>query len=278
MALPRLQVRGRIGRVQWRRLFVTGGSGYLGSHIVNGPASDGWNLIAPSSGSLDLRFNTSVDAVIGDWRPTAIIHTAYRRDDRASIVDASRHVARAANKHGARLVHVSSDAIFAGRAWAYVESDPPTPIHQYGIDKADAEQAVLSECPNAVVVRTSLLIGQSQLSPHEVAVRDAITGRKDIRFFSDEFRNPAIVDDVAAACVELATRSEITGTLHVAGPDCMSRAELATRIAKRHDWDPDKLRFTTHEEADVVRPDRVELDSTYARSLGIGVRGPRSWD
>jgi dTDP-4-dehydrorhamnose reductase len=259
-------------------LFVTGGHGYLGRHILTGPASEGWNLIAPSSSSLDLRYRSSVDAVIGDWKPSAIIHTAYRRDDRASIVDASRNVALAADKHGAHLVHVSTDAVFAGRAWAYVESDPPTPVHQYGVDKTDAENAVLAACPGAVVVRTSLLIGQTHLSTHETEVRDAISGRSDVHFFTDEYRCPALVDDVAAVLVELAIRREITGRLHVAGPDLMSRAELAERIARRHDWDPRKLRFRTLEESGLTRPTRVELDSSLARSLGLGVRGPRSWE
>jgi len=260
-----------------RRLFVTGGLGYLGRHILNGSASRYWNLIAPSSESLDLRFATSVDAVIGDWRPHAIIHTAYRRNDRSTIVEASYNVAVAAAKIKTRLVHVSTDAVFAGRPWAYTEQDPPTPITDYGVDKTDAERAVLEACPDAVVVRSSLLVGTTEMSVHEQAVRDAVSGRSDIRFFTDELRCPALVDDFAAALVELAERPEITGVLHLAGPDPLTRAELATVIAKRHDWDSEKLRFTSIEEAGLTRPGWVELDSSLARSHGIAVRGPLSW-
>lgn len=262
---------------QWRRLFVTGGLGYLGRHIVNGPPSDRWNVIAPSSEALDLRFRDSVRSVIGDWRPTAIIHTAYRKDDRETIVDASRNVAIAAAETGARLVHVSSDAVFGGRAWPYVESDPPTPVNQYGVDKADAEVAVLETCPTAVVVRISLLVGRNELSTHEQKVRSVISGSSDMRFFTDAIRCPAIVDDVAAALVDLAERPQLHGVVHLGGPDALSRAQLATMTAKRHDWDEEKLRFATIDEIGTATPGRVELDSSHARSFGIAVRGPRSW-
>lgn len=264
-------------KYQRRRLFVTGGMGYLGRHILNGPASENWNLIAPSSESLDLRYRDSVRAVIDDWDPNAIIHTAYRRNDRAAIVDASRNVAEAAERTGARLVHISTDAVFAGRAWPYTEDDPPTPIHDYGTDKADAELAVLDACPTAVVVRTSLLVGSGTMSPHEIAVRDAVSGRSDIEFFTDEIRCPILVDDFAKALVVLAERRDVTGVLHLGGPDALTRAELATLIVRHHDWDGEKLRFTTAAGQGLVRPGHVELDSTKAARLGLVVRGPKSW-
>lgn len=281
MRRPSLPGRDQLARLQpgqnWRRLFVTGGLGYLGGHILNGPASERWNLIAPSSQALDLRYRDSVRSVIADWKPNAIIHTAYRRDDRESIVQASRNVAEAAAKSGARLVHVSSDAVFGGRAWAYTESDPVTPVNDYGIDKADAEAAVLDACPDAVVIRLSLLIGKNEMSGHELNVRKAITGHSDMSFFTDAIRCPAIVDDVADALVELADRRDVHGVLHLAGPEPLSYAELATLTAKNHDWDEEKLEFTTIDESGLAVPSRVELDCSLARSLGIAVRGPSAW-
>ena len=41
-------------------LFVTGASGFLGRHLVNGPASADWEIVAPSSTSLDLRNRDAV--------------------------------------------------------------------------------------------------------------------------------------------------------------------------------------------------------------------------
>lgn len=257
-----------------RRLFVTGGSGFLGRHIVNGPASQSWEVIAPGSGSADLRHRDTILAMVRDWKPAAIVHTAYRKDDRASIVDASGHVAEAAVAVGARLVHVSSDAVFAGQIAAYTELDPPSPVNDYGRDKADAEAVVADVDPGAVIVRTSLIYGSDEPSVHERAVRDAIAGRSSTTFFTDEIRSPVMVGDLAASLVDLATMPEVRGLLHLGGPQALSRATLAVMTAGRHGWDESLLRFSTIAESGLTRPSKVVLDSRRARSYGIAVRGP----
>jgi len=256
------------------RLFVTGATGFLGRHIVTGPASEPWEIVAPGSGSVDLRYRDTIIDTVRDWKPTAIIHTAYRRGDRASIVDASAHVAEAATAVGARLVHVSTDAIFKGQIAPYTELDPPSPVHDYGRDKADAEALVARLDPGAVIVRTSLLYGTDELSAHERAVRDAISGRTATAFFTDEIRSPVLVVDLAASLVDLAAMPELTGVLHLGGPTALSRAELAVTTARRHGWDESRLRFSSIAESGMSRPSKVVLDSSRARAHGLAVRGP----
>jgi dTDP-4-dehydrorhamnose reductase len=256
------------------RLFVTGGGGFLGRHIVNGPAGKGWEIVAPSSQSVDLCNADSVRSAIGDWKPTTIVHTAYRKDDRASIVDATRNVAEAAERHGVRLVHVSTDALFRGRLAPYRENDEPTPVTDYGRYKAEAERIVATTTREAIIVRTSLLYGSHELSGHELAVRDVITGRSTMAFFTDEIRSAVMVDDVAVALVQLAERSDLVGLLHLGGPEPLSRAELAIRTARRHGWDESKLTFSTLEGSGLVRPSRVVLDSSLATSYGFSLRSP----
>lgn len=257
-----------------RRLFVTGGSGFLGRHIVNGPASAGWEIVAPSSRAVDLRNADTIASIIDDWKPTAIIHTAYRKDDRASIVDATRNIAESAARHRCRLIHVSSDALFRGRLAPYTEADRPTPITDYGRHKAEAEALVAAIVPDALIVRTSLLFGLGQLSGHELAVRHVISGRSDMAFFTDEIRSAVIVDDVAAALVRVAQLGDLQGYLHLGGPEPLSRAELAVRTARRRGWDPSKLTFSTLADSGLVRPSRVVLDSSLAASHGLQLRSP----
>jgi dTDP-4-dehydrorhamnose reductase len=268
----------RPSRRTQRLLFVTGGTGYLGRHVVKCADAARWEIIAPDSQGLDLRNAVSVRSHLRDWRPAAIIHTAYRRTDRTSTVDATLHIAEAAADIGARLVHVSSDLVFRGGMSRLNEHDPPSPVDEYGRNKADAELVVASTCPNSVIVRTSLLVGGHALSNHEAAVSDVIGGRSAMTFFTDEIRCPVLVDDLAAALLELVVRPDLTGVLHLTGPDAMSRAELAVRIARHHGWDPMRLRFGTLAESGLARPARVVLDSSLAREHGLAVRGPCSWD
>lgn len=256
-------------------LLVTGGSGFLGRHLVNRAPSARWAIVAPSSASMDIRRRDSTIAAIKDWKPRAVVHLAYRPDDRSTIVDGSRNVADGAHAAGARLVHVSSDLVFRGRAAPYTERDEPSPLADYGRNKADAERAVASACPGAVIVRTSLLYGTDELAPWQHDIRRALVPgpeHQPFTFFTDEIRCPAHAGDVAGALTDLAGRRDVSGPLHVAGPDGVSRADLARTMARWMGLDPGGLVTGTIAEAGLVRPARIVLDTTLAASLGITCR------
>ena len=157
-------------------LFVTGGRGFVGHHLVNGPASDGWEIIAPGKTSFDIRNRDLAMAQIVGWRPDAVIHLAYDKSDGRTIIDGSRNVAEAAAACGARLVHMSTDMVFAGQIAPYTEADPPRPITDYGRQKLAAEEYVAAFAPDAVIVRTSLVIGTDRLSPLQKDVEMSVRG------------------------------------------------------------------------------------------------------
>jgi dTDP-4-dehydrorhamnose reductase len=256
-------------------MLVTGGSGFLGRHLTTGHASDRWELIAPSSSSMDItRRDSTIDAIT-DWRPAAVVHLAYRKGERQSIVNGSRHVAEAAAACGARLVHMSTDVIFPGRAAPYTEADRPFPTIDYGRDKRDAEDAVVLACPTAVIIRTSLLYGTSQLGHVQLDVQRALSTGRDrhpMTFFTDEYRCPVHAADVANAIAELAARPDIIGPLNVAGPAALSRSEFARATATWMGHDPNRLLTSTIAEAGVVRPARIVLDTSKAKALGLTCR------
>ncbi|MGK0274500.1 MAG: dTDP-4-dehydrorhamnose reductase [Ilumatobacter sp.] len=256
-------------------MLVTGGSGFLGRHLTTGNASNRWELIAPSSSSMDITRRDSTIEAITDWRPTAVVHLAYRKGDRQSIVNGSRHVAEAAAVCGARLVHMSTDVIFPGRAAPYTEADRPFPTIDYGRDKRDAEDAVMLACPTAVMIRTSLLYGTSQLGHVQLDVQRALSTGSDrhpMTFFTDEYRCPVHAADVSNAIAELATRPGIIGPLNVAGPEALSRSEFARATATWMGHDPNRLLTSTIAEAGAVRPARIVLDTGKAIALGITCR------
>ena len=65
---------------------------------------------------------------------------------------------------------------------------------------------------------------------------------------------------------------DISGPLHVAGPDALSRAEFAMRTARLLGLDPSLVRTATLEASGLVRPGRVVLDSSRAAELDIHCR------
>jgi dTDP-4-dehydrorhamnose reductase len=250
-------------------LFVTGGTGYLGSELVR--------LAAPAHPRIEVRDREAVRRAFEELRPSAVIHTAYRQDDPTVNVQGSAAVAAAASEVGARLIHISTDLVFDGKqAEPYTEDDEPHPVDDYGRSKLEAERRVLDLHPEALVIRTSLLVGRRQPGRQERAILEAARGEREIAFFDDEWRSPILVSDLAAALLEL-VELDVTGLLHVAGAEPINRYELACVVAAAHRLPTDRLRRGSLAEAGLERPANCVLDSSRARALLstdlAGVRG-----
>jgi dTDP-4-dehydrorhamnose reductase len=215
------------------RLFVTGLAGLLGSELAERARRAGWDVagsVFERSGPagveavrVDVRDEDAVRAALTG--ADVVVHTVYRQDgpDAETItVDGSAVVARAAP---ARLIHLSSDVIFSGVLERPLrEDDPPDPVTGYGRLKARAEELVLCERPDALLLRTSLIYRGDGSSRHEQMARSGAS------FFDDELRSPVQVGDLAEAILELATL-DLAGPLHVAGADGLSRLDFARLIA-----------------------------------------------
>lgn len=265
------------------RLFVTGLGGYVGRALAATASSSadlelsGTVRSRPAPAGLrtfaiDVRDEDAVAGAIARIRPDAVVHTAYLRegDEAWSInVDGSAAVARAAQAAGARLVHLSSDVVFAGDLDRPLrEDDPLAPVSAYGSSKAAAEAAVADACPEAVLVRTSLIYGGAEPSSYERAALDQAQ-----TFYADEVRCPVVAGDLAAAIVELAALPALRGPLHVAGPDAVTRLEFAQLIAAARGGDPGAVRGGTRPPG---RPGDLRLDCSRARSLlRVRLRGVR---
>ncbi|GAA2001347.1 sugar nucleotide-binding protein [Nocardiopsis rhodophaea] len=209
-------------------------------------------------------------------RPVVVINAAYQQSDWASTAHGAAHVALAAAAVGARLVHVSSDAVFSGAAVRYDETAAPDPTTPYGAAKAAAETAIQAVSPAAVIARTSLVIGDGG-SHHERRVHALVTGEITGVLFTDEVRCPVHVSDLAAALLEFASTRHV-GIRHVAGVDAVSRHELGTLIARRDGLDPDALPAGRQADAVLPRPLDVRLDCTRTqRRLSTTLRGARQF-
>lgn len=226
----------------------------------------GHDVTGTSSADLDITDRAAVLALTAATRPDVVVNCAYRADSWAICADGAAHVALAAREAGARLVHLSTDALHAGRPAPYLDADEPTPVHRYGAAKAAAETAVAAIDPGAVLVRTSLIIGDDRSKQVRLAL-DLTTGRRPGALFADEIRCPVAVRDLAAAVLELAG-SGWSGLINVAGPEALSRAELGRLIAAAHGLDPDAVPVSTIAEGGLgARPADVRLDSSRAAGL-----------
>ena len=88
-----------------------------------------------------------------------------------------------------------------------------------------------------------------------------------VALFTDEYRSPVRIEDLAAALVELVEHN-YRGVLHVAGPERLSRYELGLRIAAYHGREPSPgiLRGTVAGSG-LIRPRDCTLDIALARRI-----------
>ncbi|HWS38735.1 MAG TPA: sugar nucleotide-binding protein [Actinoplanes sp.] len=268
-------------------LLVIGGSGLLGQEITRQARDTGATVGATfhqrgGSGPgiawepLDIRNRGDVLALVRRCRPATIINTAFLQTDWVTTADGAMHVAAAAAATGSRLVHVSSDAVFSGHRARYDETCPPDPATPYGAAKAAAETAVKGLVPDAVIARTSLIIGGGA-SHHEKLVYALASGAAAGVLFADDVRCPVHVGDLAAALLELG-RSQHTGVHHVAGADAVSRHELGVLIARRDGLDHTRLPSGLRAETGPAGALEVRLDCTTTQArLDTRLRGAREF-
>ena len=266
---------------------MVGGSGFLGLEIIRQAGLGGHSVAAtfysrvPAVAgvdwrALDIRHRSDVTALVLEAEPDVIINAAYQKLDWATTAEGGMHVALAAAAAGARLVHVSSDAVFSGTKARYDETHVPDPTTPYGAAKAAAETAIKGITPAAVVARTSLIIGDGD-SQHERHVHALAAGSLTGALFTDDVRCPAHVADLAAALLELAA-SPCAGIHHVAGTDAISRYELGVLIARRDGLDQATLPIGLRAGTGLPGPIAVRLDSTNTQArLNTRLRGAREF-
>ena len=277
-----------------KRVLVTGSSGFLGSHIARALQFNGFTVVgtsrrgsdSPSPGSrheimkCDLA-DASFMCVVDRAAPDAIVHAAAMADIRACEeqpdlavkvnVDATAALARWCRDRDARFVFISTDQVFSGeRSWSQ-EVDAANPIHVYGQTKADAEAAIDTLNARSTIARVSLVYGSSpsgRRSASEQIVNMIRAGDRP-QLFTDEFRTPILIDDVASAIVELLHAVKSPPIVHLAGPDRLSRYELGMRVAEAFHLDTSSIVGLRQDEVELKppRPKDLSLDTSLARQV-----------
>lgn len=222
------------------RILITGGSSYLGQHLV--PLATSSHTVAytfyqnnpalpAQSHQLDIRDETAVHNLIFTFQPEIIIHLAgsNQGSQMATVIrQGAGNVMWAAREVGARLIHLSTDAIFRGDAAPYDETAVPDPVNEYGRAKADAE-AIVQQHPNYLIARTSLVYGLQKMDHGTRWMAAALQSGQPVTLFNNQMRNPIWVQTLCQAILEL-VQNEVTGILNVAGNQVISRAEFALKM------------------------------------------------
>ena len=208
------------------RWLVTGSYGQLGTDLQQVLAGD--EVRAVDVDVLDITDSAAVNAAVADFRPDVLVNAAAftavdaaeEQEELAYRVNATGPavLAAAASAHGARLVHVSTDYVFAGDGTRpYEVDDEPAPKSAYGRTKLAGELAVRELLPDSsYVVRTAWVYGGT--GANFVKTMAKLERERDtVSVVDDQRGSPTWSMDLAKALVELARSDAPAGTYHCTG-------------------------------------------------------------
>lgn len=249
------------------KVFVTGGTGLVGGHAIAALIARGDTVRAlarsdataaelAATGAEPVRGDlTDPNAIEGGVRGAdAVVHAAavvlsrrgwdhYHRTN----VAATETVARTAARHGARLVHLSSVAVY-GRRTTYDGGDrsvdesfgverPLFPGDHYARSKREAEQAVWHVARegepwlSVVALRPCVIYGEGD---RNFSIRVARALRRGLAPIVGDGSNPLSVvyaGNVAAAVLAALDRPAVRGAFNVANDGVVTQREFLERFA-----------------------------------------------
>jgi dTDP-4-dehydrorhamnose reductase len=273
------------------RVLVTGASGLLGGRLAS-LLTTSFDVVAAAhhrgcpagltTVPFELEHPATFASALAGARAEAVVHCAALADGdacqadltraRRLNVDAPRILARCCHASGLRLVSLSTDMVFDGTRAFSTEDVRPRPVLAYGETKLQGEDAVLTECPEAAVVRVALVhgrgYGQRGTASETIAwrLRQGLT----LRLFTDQYRTPIDPDSVADAVARLLHGSQ-QGRFHLGGAERLSRYELGLRTARAFELPADGLIPVRQSDQPIgiARPADVSLATERAlRELG----------
>ena len=208
-----------------QRILITGGTGFVGSHLAEELIRNCHNVTALGRGDGDLTQVGVADSLLQTHAPDAVVHLAalvgrvVGEADPAETtrqnVDVTALVAAACAAHGARLLHGSTTEVYGPIGERVVTEDTPldvAPDNTYGQSKRASEEAALRFVPDATLLRLSWPYGPGTAPGR---ARGAIVNMLDqavrgvpIRVYRGDERSWCWVGDIARAIALLIERDE----------------------------------------------------------------------
>lgn len=234
-----------------RPVVITGATGTLGRAFEKLCAERHLACHVTSRAELDITSSDSVAHALDRREPWLVINTAgYVRVDEAEGDHERCHrenalgpqtLAAACATRNVSLVTFSSDLVFDGeKREPYHEEDAPAPLGVYGKTKHEAEQRVLDQHPDALVVRTSAFFGPWDEYNFVTRSLRALAEGKEVRVPAGMVVSPTYVPDLVHATLDLAIDGE-AGLWHLANVGKTTWAELARTAARIAGHTPDRV-------------------------------------
>lgn len=205
-------------------VLLLGGYGMLARALQAAMRTRSIDFAAHDRDTCDITDGAAVESLVVRLRPRVIINAAaYTNVDGAEKEpqlanaingQAVGHLAAAARKHNAKMVHYSTDFVFDGRATSpYHPDHPPAPLSAYGLSKLLGEQQLAQvDPPGWLLIRTAWLYGSGGRNFPRTIVERARAGGV-LKVVNDQLGAPTLTTDLADATLDL-LKQQAAGIYH----------------------------------------------------------------
>jgi len=221
------------------KVLVTGAAGQVGRAFRAAAPAEAL-VAALTHAELDItdaeQVNRAVAAHAPQWIVNAAAYTAVdaaesaREAAHALNATAVGYLALAAQSTGARLVQLSTDFVFDGRASNPYEPDALTaPISAYGATKLAGERQALANGAPSIVVRTSWVYAAYGQNFVRTMLR-LMAAKAEIRVVCDQIGSPTWATSLAQVLWQLLTIDSAPGIYHWCDAGIASWYDFAVAI------------------------------------------------
>lgn len=212
--------------MQFKKILLTGVNGQVGHALQQAFAKHAVDIVALDRFQLDLTDISAIRSVVQIIEPDLIINpAAYTAVDKAEAepdlayainATAPQVLAEEAAKLNARLIHFSTDYVYAGNKQnVYLETDLTQPLSVYGKSKLAGEEAIRAVGVRHLIFRTSWVYGAYGKNFMKTILRLAAE-RDELRVVVDQFGAPTSSNSIAQAVLAVIdTWQHQTGTYHL---------------------------------------------------------------
>jgi len=208
------------------KILVTGSNGQLGSEIrMLQPAYPSFKFLFTDVAELDITDEIAIDVLFSNFKPAVVINcAAYTAVDKAEEdekiaflinSEAVGNLARAASKHDALLVHISTDYVFDGQGFKpYHEEDPTNPVSRYAKSKHAGENQIHSYSNKALIIRTSWLYSEFGHNFIKTIMKYG-KERGQLNVVFDQVGTPTYAHDLAKVILDILEKNPTLGGVEI---------------------------------------------------------------
>lgn len=238
------------------KILVTGVKGQLGYDVVNELAERGIETIGVDIEEMDITDAASVERVIRDVAPDAVIHcAAFTAVDAAEEneelcrkvnVDGPRNIAKVCRALDIKMIQISTDYVFEGtgeRPWE--PEDECRPKSVYGRTKYEGELAVRELLDKYFIVRIAWVFGINGKNFVKTMLNLA-KSHDTLTVVNDQFGSPTYTYDLAKLLADMVV-TEKYGIYHATNEGNCSWYEFACAIFKEAGVEVNVIPVTSEE-------------------------------